>query len=114
VQALLVVAHTRLHQPGDTFLHLHHLIDHQVPVSQPSAPISYLRGGHVALGQKVAAQAASSIDLKRTLSRNSLVGSQIQQQKGTYANFSPAPKTWKTPDSLAYTGLEKSDKRPAS
>ena len=34
VQPLLVVADTGLHQQtGDTALHLHHLLDHQVPVS---------------------------------------------------------------------------------
>jgi hypothetical protein len=34
VQPLLVVADTGLHQQtGDTVLHLHHLLHHQVPVS---------------------------------------------------------------------------------
>ena len=54
VQPLLVVGDTGLHQQtGDTVLHLHHLLDHQVPLSQRSSSVPDLRRGHVAFWQEI-------------------------------------------------------------
>ena len=62
MQPLLVMAHTGFQQQTrDPVLHLHHLAHQQVPVAQGPAPIPDLCGGHVALRQKVAAQAIGDL-----------------------------------------------------
>src|SRR5260221_8529803 len=62
VKLLFVVAHTGFHQQNSNLvLHLHGLADQQVPIAQRAAPFANLRRGHVALRQKITAQAVGNL-----------------------------------------------------
>ena len=62
MQPLLVVAHACFHQqPADFVLHLHHLPDQQVAIAQRAPPFANGSRGHVALRQKIAAQAVANL-----------------------------------------------------
>src|SRR5215472_16209119 len=56
------MAHARFHQQTrDPVLHLNHLAHQQVAITQGTAPIPNLGGGHMAFRQKIAAQAVGDL-----------------------------------------------------
>jgi len=62
MQLLLFVGHSGFHQQGGyTILQLHRLTHQEVPIAQRSPPLSDFGRGHVALRQKVAAQAVREL-----------------------------------------------------